>query len=73
MNEALVAVELVEEHGFDHREALSIVLEQDTDKAAKKMAKKAAPDDPEKQKELEAKYRERMMKMKKKESGKRKK
>lgn len=72
MNEALLAVELVESYGLEHVDALDIVLEQDDDKAAKKMAKKAAPDDPEKQKELEAKYKEKMHKMRK-ESGKRRK
>lgn len=62
MNEALFAVELVERYGLDHRDALDIVLEQDDDKAAAKMAKKAAPDDPDKQKELESKYKEQMKK-----------
>ena len=64
MKEALFAVELVEDYGFDHREALELVIEQDPEKAAKNMAKKAAPDDPDKQKELESKYLERMKKMK---------
>lgn len=71
MREAEVAVDLVEEFGLSHEDALDVVLEQDPDKAAKKMAKKAAPDDADQQKELEGKYRERM-KMKK-ESGKKRK
>lgn len=70
MSEALFAVELVEDYGLDHRDALEVVLEQDVDKAAKKMAKKAAPDDDDKQKELESKYKEKMMKMKKEGKGK---
>lgn len=65
MNEATIAVELVEEYGLDASAALEVMLEQDLDKAAKKMAQKAAPDDKEKQKELEGKYKERMMKRKK--------
>lgn len=65
MNEALFAVQLVEDYGFDPKDAMEVVLEQDNDMAAKKMAKKAAPDDPEKQKELESKYKEKMAKMKK--------
>jgi len=74
MNEAMLAVQLVEEYGLDHRDALDIVLEQDPDMAAKKMAKKAANGDKDKEKELEAKYKEQMMKKKKmKETGKRRK
>jgi len=69
MNEALLAIELVEDYGLDSREALAIVLEQDPDKAAKKMAKKNGNGDPDKEKELEAKYRE-TMKKKMKETGK---
>ncbi len=62
MNDASFAVQLVEEYGLDSREALDIVLEQDPEKAAKKMAKKDADGDKDKEKELEAKYMAQMQK-----------
>lgn len=65
-NAAMFAVELVERYGFSHRDALECILEQDDNDGPKKMAKKAAPDDKEKQKELEAKFREKMKRMKEK-------
>lgn len=66
MNEARLAVELVEKYALDPRDALEVVMEGDTDKAAQKMAKKAAPDDEDKQKELEGKFKEKMKKKRKK-------
>ena len=62
MNEALKALELVEELGLDSQDALDLVIEGDIDKQAKKMAKKDAPDDKDKQKELECKYKKELEK-----------
>lgn len=73
MREAMLAVRLVEDHGYSYDDAMDLILEQDPEKAAKKMAKNAAPDDPEKQKELESKYKEKMMRMKEKGYSKKKK
>lgn len=61
MNEASVAIRLVE-HGLTSEQALQCVVEGDAEKAAKLMAA-AATDDPEKKKELEAKYSEKFKKM----------
>jgi len=50
-NEALLALELVEDCGFSHRDALEAVLEGDAEKAADKMvAKIKDPKDKEKAK-----------------------
>lgn len=62
MNEARLAVMLVERHGLSHRQALKVVLESDADGAAKLMAQNAAPEDPKKQKELAKDFKEQMTK-----------
>jgi len=65
MNEALLAVTLVEHYGLDHSTALTVVLEGDIDKAAKKMAAKIK--DPEKRKDAEQKFKNELKKRMKKE------
>ena len=62
MNEVEQALDLVESMGFSPSDALEVILEQekDYDKAAKKMAKKAANGDADKEKELEAKFKKAM-------------
>lgn len=62
MNEARLAVMLVEKHGLTHRQALRVVLEDDADGAAKLMAANAAPEDPKKQKEMAKDFKEQMLK-----------
>lgn len=62
MNEARLAVRLVERYGLSTKQALKVVLEDDADAAAKMVAKKEAPEDPKKQKDLEKRYKEDIQK-----------
>lgn len=62
MNEARLAVKLVERHGLTTKQAMRVVLESDADGASKLMAQNAAPEDPKKQKELAKDFKEQMQK-----------
>lgn len=62
MNEARLAVKLVERYGLSHRAAVRVVLEGDADGASKMMAANAAPNDPKEQAKLAKDYKEQIKK-----------